>query len=68
MDKKLDGFIKRTYEMAKIACDSDDVRLYAANAGGACAYEYERTGDKSALDLWDNKWRKEFIDLFKICS
>ena len=54
--------------MAKIACDSDDVRLYAANAGGACAYEYERTGDKSALDLWDNKWRKEFIDLFKICS
>lgn len=68
MDKKLDEFIKRTYEMAKIACDSDDVRLYAANAGGACAYEYERTGDKAALDLWDGKWRKKFIDLFKICS
>lgn len=68
MDKKLDGFIERTYKMAQIACDANDVRLYAANAGGACAYEYERTGDKTALDLWDNKWQKKFIDLLKICS
>lgn len=68
MDKKLDGFIERTYKMTQIACDANDVRLYAANAGGACAYEYERTGDKAALDLWDSKWQKEFIDLLKICS
>ena len=64
----MDGFIKRTYEMAKITCDANDVRLYAANAGGACAYEYERTGDKAALDLWDSKWQKKFIDLLNICS
>lgn len=68
MDKKLDGFIKRTYEIAKITCDANDVRLYVANAGGACAYEYERTGDKVALDLWDNKWQKKFINLLKIYS
>lgn len=68
MDKKLDRFIERTYKMAQIACDANDVRLYAANAGGACAYEYERTGDKVALDLWDSKWQKKFIDLLKICS
>lgn len=68
MDKKLVKFLEQTYQMAQTACDANDVRLYAANAGGACAYEYERTGDKAALDLWDDKWRKEFIDLFKICS
>ena len=68
MDKKLYGFIEHTYKMAQIACDDNDVRLYAANAGGACAYEYERTGDKAALDLWDSKWEKKFIDLLKICS
>lgn len=68
MDKKLDRFIERTYQMAQIACDANDVRLYAANAGGACAYEYERTGDKFALDLWDSKWQKKFIDLLNICS
>ncbi len=68
MDKKLDEFIKNTYKMAQIACDANDVRFYAANVGGACAYEYERTGDKAALDLWDNKWKKKFIDLLKIYS
>ena len=68
MDKKLDRFIERTYKMVQTACDANDVRLYEANAGGACAYEYERTGDKTALDLWDSKWQKKFIDLLKICS
>lgn len=68
MDKKLDRFIERTYKMAQTVCNANDVRLYAANAGGACAYEYERTGDKAALDLWDGKWQKKFIDLLKICS
>lgn len=66
MDEKLDRFIERTYNMAQTPHSADDIRLYAANAGGACAYEYERTGDKAALDLWYNKWQKKFIDLYKI--
>lgn len=65
MDKKLDRFIERTYQMAQIACDANDVRLYAANAGGACAYEYERTGDWDALNLWRDEWQKKFNKLLE---
>lgn len=54
------------FEFASLIWESE-IESWVCSCG-ACAYEYERTGDKAALDLWDDKWRKKFIDLFKICS
>lgn len=52
MDKKLVKFIERTYQMAQIAFDANDVRLYADQVAGACCYEYERSGDMDAINIW----------------
>lgn len=60
MDKKLVKFIEQTYQMAQIACDANDVRLYADQVAGACCYEYERSGDMDAINIWRDEWREKF--------
>ena len=63
MDKKLVKFIEQTYQMAQNACDANDVRLYAHQAVGACCYEYERSGDMNAINIWRDEWREKFEKL-----
>lgn len=63
MDKKLVKFIEQTYQMAQIACDANDVRLYANQVAGACCYEYERSGDMDAINIWRDEWREKFEKL-----
>ena len=63
MDKRLIKFIERTYQMAQVACDANDVRLYASQVAGACCYEYERSGDMAAINIWRDEWREKFEKL-----
>ena len=65
MDKKLVKFIKEQYQMAVTSGNMDDISAYIHEVVGACAYEYERTGDWDALNLWTNEWRDKFAALFE---
>lgn len=65
MDKKLVKFIERTYQMAVTSGDMDDISAYMDAVVGACSYEYERTGDWNALNLWTNEWRYKFAALLE---
>lgn len=60
MDEKLVKFVNGCYEMAMMCNDPFDVRHYAAQAAGACCYEYERTGDMAAINMWRDEWREKF--------
>lgn len=63
MDKKLIKFLKEVYQMATMCNDYFDVKFYAAQASGACCYEYERSGDMNAINIWRDEWRKKFEKL-----
>lgn len=63
MDKKLVKFIEQTYQMAQIACDASNIRLYAAHVAGACYYEYERSSDMNAINIWRDEWQEKFEKL-----
>ena len=66
MDKMaLVGFIEKEYRWAQTSEKKTDIKFYAANCFGACAYECERSGDTAALDLWSNEWRDKFNALLK---
>lgn len=60
MDKKLVTFLEEAYQMATMCNDYFDVRFYAAQASGACCYEYERSGDMDAINIWRDEWREKF--------
>lgn len=65
MDKKLIKFVESQYAMAEQVNNSLDIEFYVANCVGACAYEYERTGDWDALNLWRDEWKKKFNKLLE---
>lgn len=54
------NIVAQTYQMSQITCDANDVRLYATQAAGACYYEYERSGDMNAINIWRDEWREKF--------
>lgn len=63
MDKKLVKFLEEAYQMATMCNDSFDVKFYSVQASGACCYEYERSGDINAINIWRNEWREKFEEL-----
>lgn len=63
MDKKLVKFIESTYEMALLCDNQVDARCYMYQSLGACCYEYERSGDIDAINIWRNEWREKFEKL-----
>lgn len=65
MDKKLIKFIEEEYQMAVTSGNMDDISAYIHEVVGACSYEYERTGDWDALNLWTNEWRDKFNELLE---
>lgn len=65
MDKKLVEFIEEEYQMAVTSGNMDDISAYIHEVVGACSYEYERTGDWDALNLWTNEWRDKFTTLLE---
>ena len=65
MDKKLIKFIEEEYQMAVTSGNMDDISAYIHEVVGACSYEYERTGDWDALNLWTNEWGDKFTALFE---
>lgn len=65
MDKKLVEFIKEQYQMAVTSGNMDDILAYINAVVGACSYEYERTGDWDALNLWTNEWKDKFASLLE---
>ena len=65
MDNTLVDFIEILYKQAEISKDSLDIHSYIANCVGACCYEYERTGDWDALNLWANEWKDKFAALLE---
>ena len=65
MGKTLVKFIKEHYQMAVTRRDMDDISAYMDAVVGACSYEYERTGDWNALNLWTNEWRNKFAALLE---
>lgn len=65
MDKKLVKFIKEEYQMAVTSGNMDDISAYIHEVVGACSYEYERTGDWDALNLWTNEWKDKFTALLE---
>lgn len=60
MDKKLVKFLEEAYQMATMCNDYFDVKFYTIQASGACCYEYERSGDMGAINIWRNEWREKF--------
>ena len=60
MDKKLVKFLEEAYQTATMCNDYFDARSYAYQAVGACCYEYERSGDMDAINIWRNEWREKF--------
>ena len=65
MDKKLIKFIEEEYQMAVTSGNMDDISAYIHEVVGACSYEYERTEDWDALNLWTNEWRDKFTALLE---
>lgn len=65
MDKKLVKFIEEEYQMAVTSGNMDDISAYIHEVVGACSYEYERTGDWDALNLWTNEWGDKFTALLE---
>ena len=65
MDKTLVKFIKEQYQMAVTSGNMDDISAYIHEVVGACSYEYERTGDWDALNLWTNEWGDKFTALLE---
>lgn len=65
MDKKLVKFIEEEYQMAVTSGNMDDISAYIYEVVGACSYEYERTGDWDALNLWTNEWGDKFTALLE---
>ncbi len=65
MDKKLVKFIEEEYQMAVTSGNMDDISAYIHEVVGACSYEYERTGDWNALNLWTDEWRDKFAALLE---
>ena len=65
MDNALSDFIKIMYEQAEMSKDLFDIHLYIANCAGACMYEYIRTGEKFAIDLWNDEWKEKFYKLLE---
>lgn len=65
MDKTLIKFIKEQYQMAVTSRDMDDISAYMDAVVGACSYEYERTGDWNALNLWTHAWKDKFTALLE---
>lgn len=65
MDKKLVKFIEEEYQMAVTSGNMDDISAYIHEVVGACFYEYERTGDWDALNLWTNEWGDKFTALLE---
>lgn len=65
MDKKLIKFIEEEYQMAVTSGNMDDISAYIHEVVGACSYEYERTGDWDALNLWTNEWGDKFTALLE---
>lgn len=65
MDKKLVKFIKEYYQMAVTSRNMDDILAYMDTVVGACSYEYERTGDWDALNLWTHEWKDKFAALLE---
>ena len=63
MDKKLVKFIESAYEMALLCDNKVDARYYMHQSLGACCYEYERSGDLDAINIWRNEWREKFEKL-----
>lgn len=66
MDKKLVKFLEKAYQMATMCNDSfdvNDVKFYSAQASGACCYEYDRSGDIDALNIWLDEWKEKFEKL-----
>lgn len=63
MDKKLVKFIESIYEMALLCNNKVDVRCYMHQSLGACCYEYERSGDLDAINIWRDEWREKFEKL-----
>ena len=63
MDKKLVKFIESTYETASLCNDKTDAKYYMYQSLGACCYEYERSGDINAINIWRNEWREKFEEL-----
>ena len=65
MDKKLVKFIEEEYQMAVCSENMNDILVCITAVVGACSYEYERTGDWNALNLWTNEWRDKFAALLE---
>lgn len=65
MNKKLVKFIEEEYQMAVTSGNMDDISAYIHEVVGACSYEYERTGDWDALNLWTNEWGDKFTALLE---
>ena len=65
MGNALVDFIEIMYKQAEISKDSFDIYLYIANCAGACMYEYMRTGEKFAVDLWNDEWKEKFYKLLE---
>ena len=65
MDDVLSDFIKIMYKQAEMSKDLFDIHLYIANCAGACIYEYMRTGEKFAVDLWNDEWKEKFYKLIE---
>lgn len=65
MEKKLVKFIENEYQMAVTSGDMNDISFYIHEVVGACAYEYERTGDWDALNLWTHEWKDKFTALLE---
>lgn len=65
MDKKLVKFIEAEYQMAVTSENMDDISAYIHEVVGACSYEYERTGDWDALNIWTNEWKNKFAALLE---
>ena len=65
MYKKLVKFIEAEYQMAVTSGNLDDISAYIHEVVGACSYEYERTGDLDAINLWTNEWGDKFTALLE---
>ena len=65
MDNVLTDFINIMYKQAAMSKDSLDIHLYIANCVGACIYSYMQTGERFAVDLWNNEWKEKFYKLLE---